>query len=114
MVVRVLRATFPDQPVVLGVDETASLWQNDRSEGKIYPCVEKVISTLGNLAFEYFKATCRMCTVLATSLVGAAFRTPSSRPVLDLYPKKLDYEGIHELATSIFPADNEQLVRIRG
>jgi hypothetical protein len=105
MVVHVLMDAFPNQPVVIGVDETASLFESDREGGKTYFCVEKVISTLGNLAFEYCKATSRMCTVLATSLVGAAFRTPSTRPVLDVFPMKLDSKGILELAASIFPDD---------
>eukprot|EP00978_Attheya_sp_CCMP212_P010539 scaffold25570_cov43-Attheya_sp.AAC.1 len=112
LVVYVLQNEFPNQPVVIGVDETASLSERGRGEGsKIYPCVEKVISTLGNLALAYFTATSQMCTVLVTSLVGATFRTPSTRPVLDVYPKKLDIMGIRELTVSISPAGKEEIAR---
>lgn len=122
MAVQVMMDTFPEIDVVVGLDEVARLfrWESvvqpdgEVVQVKSYDCVEKMISEIGNLAFEYVKETERMCTVLATSLVGQAFRTPSERGVEPLLPGKLTYDGVRNMVTSIFggAAEEADLARI--
>jgi hypothetical protein len=68
-----------------------------------YDCARDVISAIGTLALAFFKATKhRMCTVIATSLVGAVFCTLNNRPVIDPDLKGLTHEGVLAVVHAVF------------
>jgi hypothetical protein len=72
--------------------------------------IKAIASELGNLAYDFYKKTTRMCTILVSSLDDEPFTTHSDRDVVTWSPRPPDSSAIKAIVTPFSEDSLEQCV----